>query len=433
MKRILIVGTVPYNKRSASRAFAAYFTGYPKDHLAQIFSNPKKPAKGHCRELYQITDQRLLLRRFHPKLDTGVIFHDELLAPEWTDNAPEVGNRLFAWLYRLGSRKSPTNHLLRGILWRKKYWCTDKLNIWMDRFRPDCIFLAFSDDFFIPEIALYAARRYHIPIVSCIGDDYYFNDRFSLSPMYHLYRSRYKKLIRQVFAHGGSAVYISDKIRDLYNREFGLDGQTVYLTSDVQRREFLQLSETPGFYYFGNIGLGRYRSLWEVAGAMQACCPGAFLEIYSNESLPEAERLFAACPNIRFRGAVSYQQVLDRLAGADVYLIVEGFRRADINAVRYSLSTKAADGLASGARLLVYGPEEAGVVSYLAQTGAATVCTDKKQLQACIGELFDGPLQKKRYENGAKTMRENHSPESSTAIFRNVIAGAVDSYEKRKV
>lgn len=433
MKRVLIVGTVPYNRRSASRAFAAYFTGYPKDCLAQIFSNPKTPAKGHCQQLFQITDQRLLLRRFNKTVDTGVIFHDAQLPPEWSDTTPEVANSLFAWLYRLGNRKSPTNHLLRGLLWRKRDWCTEKLNSWMDAFRPESVFLAFSDDFFIPEIGLYAAKRYNIPIVSCIGDDYYFNDRFSLSPMYHLYRRRYKKLIRQVFAHGGSAIYISDKIRDLYNREFGLKGQTVFLTSEVQRREFLKLSESPGFSYFGNIGLGRYRSLVEVAQAMQACCPKAVLEIYSNERLPEAEKLFATCPNIRFRGSVSYQQVQQKMEKTDVFLIVEGFRKADINATRYSLSTKAADGLASGARLFVYGPEQAGVITYMAQTGAATVCTDKEQLQACIASLFDDTLQKQCYENGKEITQKNHTLERSTAVFQKVMADAINSYAKQQI
>lgn len=43
--RILIVGTVPYNTKSTSRAFEAYFHGWPKENLAQTFLMRKRPAK----------------------------------------------------------------------------------------------------------------------------------------------------------------------------------------------------------------------------------------------------------------------------------------------------------------------------------------------------------------------------------------------------
>ena len=56
--RVMIVGTVPYNTKSTSRAFDAYFHYWEKENLAQIFSNTKKPCKGHCKTLFQITDYR---------------------------------------------------------------------------------------------------------------------------------------------------------------------------------------------------------------------------------------------------------------------------------------------------------------------------------------------------------------------------------------
>lgn len=433
MKKILIIGTVPYNDRSSSRAFEAYFHGYSKDRLAQIFSNPKTPVSGHCAQLFQITDQRMLQRWLRRDVQTGKVWLDEALPREWVDASPEVDNALIAALYRLGSRKSALNHLLRGLLWRKKYWCTPKLLDWMDEFSPECVFLAFSDDFFIPQIALFTARRYDIPIVSCIGDDYYFNDRFSVSPFYHLYRSAYKKLIRQVFHHGGSAIYISDKIKQKYYNAFGLDGQTVYLTSTLSRREFLQRTEAPGFYYFGNIGLGRYRSLYEIALAMQRVWPKSILYIYSDQHLPEAERLFARCANIRLCEAVPYSRLETLVKDGDIFVIAEGFRPKDINATRYSLSTKAADALASGCRIFVYGPEDAGVVEYMRSTKAAAVCTRESMLDTSLRTLFDEKLQQQYYCQARQVTCKNHNLQSSTAIFRKVIADAVDRYERKKI
>lgn len=150
--KIMIVGTVPYNKRSTSRAFEAYFHNWEKENCAQIFSNTRTPCKGHCGTLFQITDQRMLKRRFDKKVKTGKIFKYEDLPDEWADNDLELKGNAIKKAYRFGARHTPFTHLLRKLVWKKKYWCTDELNEWLDDFHPDCVFLSFSDDFFIPQI-----------------------------------------------------------------------------------------------------------------------------------------------------------------------------------------------------------------------------------------------------------------------------------------
>ena len=133
--------------------------------------------------------------------------------------------------------------LLRRWLWSKKYWCTEELNQWLDDFKPECVFLSLSNDFFIQDIAIYVAERFDIPVIISIGDDYYFNYMKSLSPMYHWYKLSYRNALRKVFARSQRAIYISDKIRDKYNAEFHLYGKTVYLTSEVQRKPFRPIAK----------------------------------------------------------------------------------------------------------------------------------------------------------------------------------------------
>lgn len=38
-------------------------------------------------------------------------------------------------------------------------------------------------------------------------------------------------------------MYIGNKIRDKYNSEFSLNGETIYLTSDIKRREFRAIDQ----------------------------------------------------------------------------------------------------------------------------------------------------------------------------------------------
>ena len=164
--KVLIVGTVPYNKKSTSRAFESYFSGWEKENLAQVFSNTKKPTKGHCGSFYQITDRQMLKSRLNKNYETGLIYSSEELEDAWTDNSLEVKEALFRRMYYIGSKHTPMTHLIRKWVWKKKLWCTEKFNAWLEEFKPQCVFLSFSDDFFILEIAVYVAEKFNIPIVS---------------------------------------------------------------------------------------------------------------------------------------------------------------------------------------------------------------------------------------------------------------------------
>lgn len=421
--RVLIVGTVPYNTKSTSRAFESYFAGWEKENLAQIFSNTKKPTKGHCGTLFQITDKRMLKRKASKKVETGIIYNYEELENEWTSTDLEVGTGTYRKLYSFGSAHTPFTHLLRKWVWKKKHWCTEKLNKWLEEFNPECVFLSFSDDFFIPEIALYVAEKFDIPIVSSIGDDYYFNTKFSLSPAYHIYKSKYRKLIRKVFAHKGSAIYIGNKIRDKYNKEFDLRGETVYLTSEVKRKEFKEINkENPLICYFGNIRMGRNNSLSDIATALGKINPSYMLNVYSNETEDKYLDVLLKNPNVKYNGSIPYEEVKRLNTESDIVVMVEGFAKANIDRSRYSLSTKAADSLASGSNMLVYGSMECGLIEYMASTNAAAVCTSKDALEGVIRKFIDDTeYQKKNYETAIKVSLENHVLESSTAIFTGVV------------
>lgn len=427
--RVLIVGTIPYNKNTSSRAFDAYFHNWEKENLRQIFSNTKTPVRGHCGSLYQITDHRLLKKRFGKIDEVGVIFQDRDLPDDWKDNDLEVGSSLVSKLYKIGSKDTPLKYLLRKWVWKKQYWDTKKLEDWLDDFNPECVFLAFSDDFFIPEIALFVADRFGIPIMSCIGDDYYFNDKFSLSPFYHIYRKKYKKLIRTVFSHKGSAIYIGDKIRDKYNSEFGLNGETVYLTSDIERHTFREINkEKPRITYCGNIRLGRNTSLADIGEVLASINSAYTLEVYSAEKNEEFIKVLKGKPGIDYRGAVPYREVKEVMRDSDIVVIVEGFRKKDIQTTRYSLSTKAADAMATGGQIFVYGSMDCGVIEYMASTQCAVVCSNREQLKESLERLIaDEEMQKRLYSQSEKMSFEHHNKERNLALSESLFDRLIEN------
>ncbi len=278
------------------------------------------------------------------------------------------------------------------------------------------------------------AEKYNIPIVSSIGDDYYFNYNRTLSPLYHIYKLSYRKLIRKVFRHGGSAIYIGNKIRDKYNEEFGLDGETVYLTSTIQRREFRAINrENPVISYFGNIRLGRNESLNEIATALGQINPDYMLHIYSNEADPTFYDIFSANPNAEFHGSIPYAQVQEKTVESDIVIVVEGFQKKDVDITRYSLSTKVADSLASGVAVFAYGSPECGAIEYAGETGCIVTCTKKEQLREKLTELMEQEtLQRAHYDGAVSVTETNHRQEQSTAIFRRVVDGVCEGNKWKK-
>lgn len=428
--RVLIVGTIPYNPNTSSRAFDAYFHNWEKENIRQIFSNTKVPIKGHCDSLFQITDQMLLKRHFNQIKEVGVIYNYEELPEEWEDTGDlEVGSKLTEQLYKLGSKESALKHLARKLLWKKKYWNTEKLRNWLDEFKPECVFLAFSDDFFIPEIAMFVADRFGIPIMSCIGDDYYFNDKKSLSPLYHIYRRKYKACVDRIFSHKSSAMYISDKIRDKYNEAFGMKGDTVYLASDIKRHKFRAINPANlKISYCGNIRLGRNTSLVDIGNALQEINPKYKVDVYSAEKNKEFIKVLHDCPGIRYHGIVPYSEVIKITEESDISVIVEGFAKEEVTITKYSLSTKVADAISTGCQILAYGSEECGVIEYMISTECAVVCTDKEMLVDSIKKLIsDEEYQKRLYNRSAVIQKEHHNRDKSIALterlFRELIEG----------
>lgn len=422
--RLLIVGTVPYNRQSTSRAFDAYFHGWEKENLAQVFSDPVEPIKGHCGRLYQITDRRMLSRWFHKDVQTGRAFKYEDLqeeSPNAGRDADGKASELVSRLKSIGKKHSPLSHLMRKALWRKKYWNTPEFNKWLEEFNPECVFLSFSNDFFILEIALYTAKKFEIPICSSTGDDYYFDNKLTLDPFFYLYHEWYKSLNREVFRHKGSAIYIGDKIRDKYNSAFGLDGETVYLVSDIQRRPFRRIEDIPIVRYFGNIAFGRNNSLCDVATAFARINPQIRVEIYSGDSSDNI-KILKEHPNIDFKGCIPYSDVMKKTIDSDILLVVEGLTKSDINLTRYALSTKVADSLASGCNIVGYGSSECGAMEYMEKIGCVTMGHNIEEMEIKLRELLSNPkLQERNYEIAKKVSETNHRRDQSNRKVEDII------------
>ena len=95
--------------------------------------------------------------------------------------------------------------------------------------------------------------------------------------------------------------------------------------------------------------------------------------------------------------------------------------------VRYSLSTKIADCLASGTGLLAYGPAEAASMDYLIRNEAAFAATAREELPEVLNRLFTDEEEYRRITGNAKALaRRNHTPEMTRETIRKTLAKAAE-------
>ena len=143
--------------------------------------------------------------------------------------------------------------------------------------------------------------------------------------------------------------------------------------------------------------------------------------------------------NLTFNHPEFEQEVRERLnifdrelTVADAMLVKEldftnfDFKDEDIDCSRYSLSTKAADALASGATILTYGSPECGIIEYMQSTGASFVCTEKALLVDTIKQMLERTdLQREYYDQQIVMTREHHNIEASCATVERIIKNTI--------
>lgn len=432
MSNILIIGTVPYSNNNQSRAFDTYFKNFDSKNLAQIFSSPQTPDFGHCDYLYQITDVTVLKNTFRIKKKAGIKYDFTINENNNIAASSEIikKRRLISFLYRLGKNKNSINHLLRGFIWRKKNWLTEDLIKWVEDFKPDLVFIAFSDDFFILQIGLYFAEKYDIPIISAIGDDYYFNNKFSLNPLYHIYRRKYKKLVNKVMKYKGENIYISDKIKERYDSFFHKNGEVIYVSSDIKRLPFTPINkEQINFIYSGNLRLGRYRSILEISSALEEMSSKYIINIFSNEQSKKIIKRLKKCRNIKYCGYVKYEELITQLKKCDFSIIVEGKRSKDIDKTRYSLSTKVGDSIALGKPILIYGNEESGAIGFFKKNRCLLVANTPKLLTEKLSKFINNiELQKEEYERYELITKILFDKNENNKRFKNMVKKIITNY-----
>lgn len=418
MKILLLSHNPIATYQNMGKTFLSLFGTFSKDELCQFYIYPSVPDTDKCSSYFRLTDKNVL--------KSAVVFPAKgiVVCPE------ENQHRIFEndsdeSLYRNPKNKRPFRMLARDLLWKLSRWNTRALNEWITEQKPTHLFVAPGTAKFIYDIALKISKRYSLPIVTYICDDYYFVKPHATA----LGRFQQKLLhgkIRELLSKTSHIVSICPELQECYHAVFGVSATTIMTGTNYPIADRVGVTDDPtSITFMGNIRCGRYNSLAEIGTALDELNAeygtSYTLKIYSGEKEPSILSVFDNIHSVRFMGFVGGEEFEKTFHSSEILLHTEAFDDASIDLVKHSVSTKIADSLASGIPLFAYGPDSVSSMKHLIRNNCAVVSTSRESLKKDLLRCFrEQSLCKETAQNGLSCAHKYHDSSINSKMLREV-------------
>ena len=409
MKPLIISHNSITTYNNMGKTFLGLFSSFEKEELCQLYVYPTIPDVKKCASYFRITDKDVLKSYYKLKVN-GHEIRDEQIDEskhELFENNQDIA------LYRNRKNKSPLRMLLRDLMWKFSPWYNKALVAWIKEQQLTHLFVAPGTAKFLYDIALKISRKFNLPIITYICDEYYFvKDKKGF--LAKIQQRQLKKRIELLMKRTAHIVTICDELKECYGQAFSVQATTVMTGSNYEIREMPAKKENIcAITYMGNIRCNRYISLVQIGKALDKFNAeyntNFYLDIYTAEQDEEILKTLSEISSIRLCGFVSGKEFDEKLHNADILLHTEAFDANSIDLVKHSISTKIADSLGSGICLFAYGPSSVASMQYLMKNKCAIVCTDEKCLKDTLSKIFfDNELRKTTVEEALKIAKSNH-------------------------
>lgn len=431
--RVLVVShNVFSSSGNMGKTMMHMLAGIPPDNLAQLYFHQEIPTRRCCLHYFRMTDSNILHSLFTRKTEFRVFDASDI------DESAVQSRTDTGWLakvYQFSRRRTSFIYFLRDTMWRFGKWKTKALLEWVQAFAPNVIFLAAGDYAFPYRIAIWLSDFLHIPIVMWCADDFYI-EPLNHGPFFRRIQcQQLVKLARKVIHRGGTIVTISDMMQRDYARLFQVPTKTIRISSAINHYS-LPADFRSGVVYVGNLGINRIVPLTELGRALRAAAITGFetINVYSGERNSTILQQINKGNGLTYCGCISEREV-ERLLGTSKFIIfTEAFDNKSICRTKYSLSTKIAESLRSGACILAYGPSEIAAIDYLRRYRAAYILEKAEELPNAIRHLCEEANEYSRYTLCAQSLAEQfHSAEVNEECLRDIFMEAISNYKTAEV
>ena len=323
-------------------------------------------------------------------------------------------------IYSLGRKRKPVVSIAREILWCLSNSFNKKLKKWLKSFDPDFVFFACSDYKYPYKLTRKIVNYLKKPLVLCCFDDYYIHCHYSNQVFGKSYYKTYMKEVHKTFASAKLTFAFSEEMSKDYSKLFNREFPVLYTASDPFVYD-VKFEEKEGISYLGGLGCNRYKQLIKLGKALKNSNDYGlpkYIDIYSSENRPDIISNLTSENGIVFHGAISHDEVMNVIIHSKAIIHTESFDQTMITRIRYSLSTKIAESLASGTLLIAFGPNEAASIGYLAKHKAAIVSNDVNDLIVNLSDVLSNKTKYNKIIKRAKKLYlQNHTIESVSNVF----------------
>ena len=259
-------------------------------------------------------------------------------------------------------------------------------------------------------------KKYNLPMITFFGDDYYYLDsKTSLLGVIH--RLIYKNYFTEMFQYLTTYFTASDKMLGRYSKSFNKNGYSI-MTSAPRNTE---INNPKRFMiaYVGNLGLGRWEALIEIGKIAKKY--GHIIDVYSGEKRENILNRMTLENGINFHGQVSIDSVDRILKNSSILIHVESMSPENRQQTRFSMSTKIAESLGSGACIFAYGPNDISSIEYLINNDAACVATHKDELDEKLCYVISNSDVRMHFaKNALKLAEERHDYNKNSKLIKKV-------------
>lgn len=397
------------------------FSSFSSEELCQLYVFPSTPNTDLCHSYYRITDKDVLKSFYRLKVHGGVVKTD-IHCLDIIDNESEKKNHF------TDKNKKPIRGLARDLMWACSFWFNSDLKKWIEAEAPTCIVLIPGNAKFIYRMAIKIAKKYNLPVVVYICDEYYFvkNPKGLLA---QIKLKLFKKTVTKIMKISSHVVTICDELNYLYSSEFKIPTTTL-MTGCKKKRGINKDKgqDTLRINYFGNISIHRNLSIAEVGKSIDEINEEKgtkyAIHIYTSEKNPEILKAFDGINSIHLHGFVTGDEYNRIFEESDILLHVEAFDEESVDRVKNSISTKIADSLGSGIPLFAYGPIQVASIGHLKRNQCAMCVTDKAELKKQLLILLENADVRAEIVNKAMHVADDfhNEPKNSTELRKILMA-----------
>lgn len=413
MKTLIICHNPISSDNNMGKTLLSLFDAFSKEDLCQLYIYPAIPNVKKCSSYFQISDKMVLDNILKLKNCGREVYPNEEKVQSFERNQFEEK----AFTNKKNRREIKL--IFRSLIWRFGRWYNKSLRNWIEKEKPDVIFAVGGVSSFFYPLVIKISKRYNLPIVTYVCDDFYFSKK-KKDIISKIYYSILKRNIRKMILKSSNIVSICDLLSKKYNEFFDKNALTIYTGTQLEDNVIIEKkTKSTNISYFGNLFIGRNIALSEIGKTLDKINKERNtdfkLNIYTNTNDKGVKTVFEGIESVCINSFVSPEKVVRLMKDSFLLIHVEGFAKEDVERVRYSMSTKIPESLNSGVCLFAYGPLEDVSIQYLSENNCAIVAEAKDLLKTRLETaLFNDKIRNDCMSKAMEVVRQNHDKNSQS-------------------